>query len=274
MKISLKQILAVGALAVASTSAFADTALPETGNGELVLYVLDTTQNTVYARGLGVNMDNIITTQQITSNGHTVAAQPITGFDLGTIGPDANMNAFLGTIAPSDNVEWAVLGGAYTGITNTLGAMRFATTTTADLSAGTTLSNSNLKGSFVNINGVQTTLNGFIGTGVADDMASTQPNGIYGQTGAGYPTAPAWFGGGLTNAITGLGTTANFYLLATGGGSTGAKAVAYSMYSLTLGTDGTLTMNAPMSTTPIPAAFWLLGSGLAGLVGIGRRKQV
>lgn len=44
-----------------------------------------------------------------------------------------------------------------------------------------------------------------------------------------------------------------------------------------IGTNGglySLSLYAEPSAVPVPAAFWLLGSGLLGLVGIARRKEV
>ena len=40
-----------------------------------------------------------------------------------------------------------------------------------------------------------------------------------------------------------------------------------------LSTEGALTYGAPVSAVPVPAAVWLFGSGLIGLVGVARRKQ-
>ena len=49
------------------------------------------------------------------------------------------------------------------------------------------------------------------------------------------------------------------------------------LFTIDLNADGTaatvvLDNSATVTPTPIPAAFWLLGSGLAGLVGVRRRK--
>ncbi len=48
---------------------------------------------------------------------------------------------------------------------------------------------------------------------------------------------------------------------------------SYALSSWRLDTDGTLTYGVPaVSAVPIPAAVWLFGSGLLGLVGVARRK--
>jgi hypothetical protein len=39
-------------------------------------------------------------------------------------------------------------------------------------------------------------------------------------------------------------------------------------------TAATLTWNPTSTTVPLPAAVWLLGSGLMGLAGVGRRRKV
>jgi hypothetical protein len=56
----------------------------------------------------------------------------------------------------------------------------------------------------------------------------------------------------------------------------------YSLYAMTSGgditiintySDSTLAFNMTLSEVPIPAAIWLFGSGLIGLVGVARRKK-
>jgi hypothetical protein len=63
-------------------------------------------------------------------------------------------------------------------------------------------------------------------------------------------------------------------------GSTPLKTVDGTLFSINLNADGTASTsiadggtNVTPTPTPIPAAFWLLGSGLAGLAGL-RRKNV
>jgi hypothetical protein len=45
------------------------------------------------------------------------------------------------------------------------------------------------------------------------------------------------------------------------------------LLSWTLASDGTLSYGAATSTVPVPAAAWLFGSGLVGLVGVARRRR-
>jgi hypothetical protein len=49
---------------------------------------------------------------------------------------------------------------------------------------------------------------------------------------------------------------------------------SYILGSATLGADGTLTITGNSTApVPLPAAVWLFGSGLMGLVGVSRRRK-
>ena len=63
----------------------------------------------------------------------------------------------------------------------------------------------------------------------------------------------------------------SLYLLATYGNGNGAN-VYEGQYTLSLGKDGSLTVNGGTAPVPLPAAVWLFGSGLMGLLGICRRR--
>ena len=75
---------------------------------------------------------------------------------------------------------------------------------------------------------------------------------------------------GLTTSTT-VGNSINFYFLHTSG-------VDYDTTILTnygswkLDTSGMLTYTSNATVVPVPAAAWLFGSGLLGLVGVARRK--
>ncbi len=53
--------------------------------------------------------------------------------------------------------------------------------------------------------------------------------------------------------------------------ASGFGGVAYALHLE--GTVGVLSAYTPISTVPVPAAVWLFGSGLLGLVGVARRKK-
>ena len=61
-------------------------------------------------------------------------------------------------------------------------------------------------------------------------------------------------------------------LVNAGNGGTG-QAQVYDIGSILLSTAGVLTFTANTSTVPLPPAVWLLGSGLLGLAGVGRRRS-
>ena len=66
---SLVKIAVAGALLASGATAYADVATPTTGNGELVLFVRDmSNESRVYARGLGITLDQLLTQGQITGD--------------------------------------------------------------------------------------------------------------------------------------------------------------------------------------------------------------
>ena len=60
----------------------------------------------------------------------------------------------------------------------------------------------------------------------------------------------------------------------TGSATTGAL-TSYILGSATWAADGSLTItgNGTSAPVPLPAAVWLFGSGLMGLVGVSRRRK-
>jgi hypothetical protein len=266
MKFSIKQILAVSALAVASGPALADVYTSNTGNGELVLFVQNQTQNTTYARGLQIRLDDILGASAIqtdVTNGTYTVGELVTSFHLNTISADGNLTAFLANAAPSDTIVWSVVGGDG-GNSNAVAQERYVTTTPSDISGGTTVTNGQLRAVYSALDGLQANNNAFIAGSVLGDGSSTPvgQNAIY------TSVFENWNGAGPHQASA-IGSAANFYLLSSAGGTTSNSALVYSLRGLTLDAQGNLTM-APV---PLPAAIWLLGSGLLGLAGISRRKQ-
>ena len=61
-------------------------------------------------------------------------------------------------------------------------------------------------------------------------------------------------------------------LAARASNSIGSWADAYSTLDLSFDDTTNLALGAESTTVPIPGAIWLMGSGLIGLVGLGRKK--
>jgi len=265
----LKQALAVAALSVASVSAFADVALPTaTGGGELALYVVNQTQQTAYVRGLQVNVNSVITTSSITGNyaGVAVGDQNQTVYNVPfslNVTHDANLTTFLSQKQANDVVTWSIQGGAASN-TGGLGLARYITTTALDASAGTSVLNSQLKNSFWgSLNGLQSADNALIPGTTAGDGGSATNSGYFATN------AHNWYGYGPETQVA-LGSAANFYEYTMSSGTNGNYALVLTLGSETLSANGDLTAPAPV---PVPAAIWMLFSGLGSMGVLARRKK-
>jgi hypothetical protein len=264
MEISLKQVVAIaiaGASAMGAMTASADVINTSTGNGELTLFVRNDVTGAVYARGLQIQLDNVLTEAAIQGSPYTAGAANQRSYLLPTIGPDANLSSFL---SQAGTFSWTVMGGDNTGLINVVGGKRYVTTTQADLTNGTTVTAGNLSSSYNSLLTMINQLNDFLPDTSGSSIVS---EGQWRQTGA-TPGSEAgtWYGVGPSN-VNAIGeiNAANFYMLAAPGG--GGAARVYQFADVILTADGTLT------SVPLPAAFWLLGTGLAGLAGVSRRRK-
>ena len=103
-------------LALAASSAHADVFLPNTGNGELTLFVRNDVTGAVYARGLQIRLDSVLTQAQInagyTGDTSLGIVQQI-NYSLGSVGPDANLAGFLAT---AGTFTWTIMAGDNSGL--------------------------------------------------------------------------------------------------------------------------------------------------------------
>jgi hypothetical protein len=266
MEISLKTVVAIaiaGVSGLGALNASADIVNTDTGNGELTLFVRNELTGAVYARGLQIQLDNVLTESAIQTGPYTAGIANERAYLLpAPIGPDANLASFL---SQAGSFTWTIMGGDNTGGVTVTGGKRYVTTTQSDLTNGTTVTLSQLSSNFNNMVTMVGQINDFMPN---TSGASITSDGQWRQTGA-IPGSEAgsWYGANLSN-VNDLGSAANFYMLAAPGRS--GQARIYQFTDLVLRADGTL---ESVAVVPLPAAFWLLGTGLAGLAGVSRRRK-
>ncbi len=244
LRTSLGALLALGAIG----AAHADIAPYSSGDGSLYFNLLDTTNQKSYVLDLNI---------------------PISTFNsTGTysFSADSNLQSFLS--GGSGNYMWSVFGGDSIG--STAGSVKYFTTLT-NLGSLDAPTNARLYTLYKD-EGMLTSINAMLpDDGSVRSLVSNSTDPTFYTTQ--YQT---WNNtGDFVANQTGFGSV-GFFSLTTNGGTilplgSGNPATKGALGNWTLASDGTLSYAAP-STVPLPAAVWLMFSGLAGLVGIGRRN--
>lgn len=250
--VSIKAALAAMGLAAVAFSHQASAAIPNaaSGNGDLVFVVVDTVTGASYYRDLGKTVSQFA---------------PGTAATFSTdVSTDANYSSLV-TEAGSNALAYAVVGGGYSGGVTT-GTNTYVSTSGTTSVETSPVSNANLT-AFKNIdNQVYGPLNGLpSATSYYVDITSAP---LFLASSGGNWGAKANF-----SDLAATGTTpSNFYYLA-GTGNSGKPSTDTLVGAYTF-SGGLLSFTAAGGTAPVPlpAAAWLLGSGLLGLVGIGRRR--
>jgi hypothetical protein len=271
MNIILKSAVA-SALVLSATGAFA-LGVPGTGSSDLVLVVENLTTQAVYASDTGISVGSVLPTSQLdasASNGTTLSsaisvnAAPVVG--------SSTLQSFMSNTA--DSYGWIVEGAQYVGnLTNNASQKVPGNAIAITTSAAGTANNFLMTGAGL------VTLEGFTsGLGTDISAGGLQPLLTATETTAAALSATAAGHYGFFSApdLGTVGGPAQNLFGFTGGGTPTTPLQSYLLGSVALNsTTGTLTFTGNGSGTPVPlpAAVWLFGSGLMGLVGVSRRRK-
>ena len=277
---NLLRFAVAGALMAGYATAQAQS-LPSTGSSDLWLFVSDQSAGTTFAEDTGVSLTSLMPTTYTTGTKLNTTAKSDTFSVAATSALTAYINA---ASSAGQTLDWAVLGDNYPGTPTGTGFKNAGTTVavfSSDPALSSKVSSMNLAPGLNSVdNGFEgdlayLTTNGYVAGGAtyAFSAGSTAGN-VWGSTGTGgqagstnlYNQGPDQSGIGLGTAVSLYGVTGN------GNNSTVQSYVLGD--NLTLSASGLLSVAAGSVTPPVPlpAAVWLFGSGLLGLLGVGRRR--
>jgi hypothetical protein len=288
MKTITKLLFAGSAFAAAGAAAAAPISVLPTaaGGSDIILFVTDTSNNAQFVQDLGVNVDSLGITQASVAS--DVAGGNIYAlFSTGTLGTGLN-NPTVSSSVISGGIDTALatflsnnaggqfiygLSGAATG-DGSVNAGQARTVASivgspsqvaADVISGTPTTNASHlflnDPASSNAQGAAQTINLFFPT------VNSGTNGPFGVSGNGAQAAGAMG----VNGFAALGAQTYLYELASTGNGNEASVYAGSV-AITVGPGGAISGIGSGAPVPLPAAVWLLGSGVLGLFGIGRRR--
>jgi len=260
-----------GALALTGTGAFAVTA-PNTDSNDLVLVIYNTTSNAAYALDTGISINSILPSSGLFAGASASTSLPGINTSFAASG---TLASFLAA-NPASGDGWTIEAGQFNGggtaagcsnpVCKAQGAAKAVFTSNVLTQQPENIGNYQLS----SLNAFESGLNSDETVG---QLVFTGESGSvqYGAAGNDAPTKYSFFGqddhGTLGSTLTLFGFT--------GSGGTGTLE-SYVLGAVTLSTSGVLTFtgNGPPPPVPIPAAVWLFGSGVLGLVGVSRRRKL
>jgi hypothetical protein len=261
-----------------SAAGAANAALATGNNGSLALVAFNTVTNVWYIRDTGYLMNSFLPSSVTTLSGDgavTGDKTPAAGLTIDKTTAasfaDASFSSWLTGQTQSD-VRWFVSAVDSVGTATASNVKRFIT---SSANASETATNGNL--------------DGYIASGNAGGLASVYADGSNGALSSTGSIVPgAWTGNfGLgADGLALLDQAASLFYFSrssgTGSTTTAANATRFGnatgYATVTLAANGDFTyalagQTAPPSEVPVPAAAWLLGSGLLAMGGVIRRRK-
>jgi hypothetical protein len=284
MNIVVKSAVAA-VLASGASGAFA-LGVPDTNSSDLVLVVQNESNlANVYELDTGISINSVMPSTGLFAN--ATLATTIAGINT-AIQESSLLQAFLAANPAADD-GYTIEAAQFTQTTVS------GTTSTSAIN-GNSKTPGNLKDIFTSVQPASNI--GEAGLGNAETIANgiqgdlTQPVDSLGltplqtkteaSTGTSYSNGPnsaaTKYGLTGTSDLQAVGAAATLFGI-TGNGSPTNGVESYILGSVTLSTTGVLSITGNSTTTPppppvpLPAAVWLFGSGLLGLVGVSRRRK-
>jgi len=259
MNMKMKALAAALALTAAGTANAGIDGFG-TGNGELFFSIRDNVNLTSYVLDMNVSMN----AWDQNANQSWMA--------------DATLNGFLG--AGSGDYSWAVQGGDSTGAGD-VGGLRYLTTTATVPTMEATIETEKNLG-LVGWNNMDTSY--LIGANAKLDGAPGSVPGTLGNSATFVTGESGYFDNGMdvwgnnspmNAASAGIGGSQSFFYVTNTGSTVAFLTKNKPVDAIQQAGTFTLTANGDLNyvATPIPAAVWLLGSAMVGLVGVARRRE-
>jgi hypothetical protein len=258
-------------------TAQAQVSAPESGSSDLWVFVSNQAAHTSFAEDTGVTLSSLMPANKLVS-GASLSTAISANF---SVSATAALTAYINAAnSAGQSLEWGVLGAQYptsTATANIKAAGADLTVFDAAASAGQNIANNYGLSTIATIgsafdNDVKYLAPTYTagGTSYAFSAGNSQTNvwGAGGDSANGgstnlYNQNPAQDGIGLDSEVSLYGLTGN-------GDKTSVQSYILGT-NLKLSSAGVLTIGST-SPVPLPAAVWLFGSGLLGLIGVGRRK--
>lgn len=284
MKNSVRFVVA--GLMLAGIATAQAQSLPSSGSADLWLFVSNQSAGNSFAEDTGISLSSLMPAGQLAApGGSTVLSTAISAsFNLNA---SAALTSYINSAnAAHQGLEWGVLGVQFPVAGNTIPNIK-ATGAALTVFDGPASAGANIGSNF----GLGTLQ--LIGTGFDTDAQYLTANNAYSAGGSVYAfsggntAANVWGAGGdsgnggstnlynqnvLQDGI-GLDSSVSLYGLTGNGDKTSLQSYLLGT-NLTLSSAGLLSISSGSGTptVPLPAAVWLFGSGLLGLIGVGRRK--